>query len=257
MFDTSDSEEQRELDPRPNENSPAGVEPDEAGADEGVTQTPAPDEQGAATQTDGTPGNEADLARSLENVTLQTSSHASDASEKPGQGDDEELLEGSSRSASEAWPKVEAQLQRAREEGKRLRALEDEAFESLDAYLYSYGDEGQEIAGDWPRLVENRRQSLRAGKRELERLAEVRRAEREEREAREAVVRFQRESEERASELQKKLNEAARRRAQLGGAYQRVDPRPRRRRCPICGLDGVERGRDCPNAANHRHYPRE
>ena len=164
---------------------------------------------------------------------------------------------GPDQSAADAWPEVEACLHKAREEGKRLRALEDEAFGHLDAYLYYYGAEGHEIAGDWPRLVDNRRRFLKAGKHELDRLAEVHRAEREEREAREAVLHFQRESQAQAAELQKRVNEAARRRAQLGGAYRRIDVPPRQRKCPICELTGVERGRDCSNAANHRHYPRD
>lgn len=200
------------------------------------------------------------LAEGLGVLGLQGQSKGS-GSEVSGSKVDEAVGFDLNKSAAEAWVDVEAYLHHAREEGKRLRALEEEAFEYLDAYFFSYGSEGQEVAGDWPRLVENRRRSLKAGTRELERLAEVRRAEQAEKKAREAVLQFQQESAARAAELQRQLTEATRRRAQVGGSYQRVDgyqPRdqPRPKRCLTCGLAGVERGRDCPNVANHYMHPR-
>ena len=134
--------------------------------------------------------------------------------------------------------------------------MEDQAFEELDAYLFVYREEGEMVTGDWVRLVNNRRQYNQADKKELDRLAAVRRAEEEEREAREAIFCFQKESGEKAAAVQQKLTLASRRRAELVGAYQRVDPPAPQRWYTICSMPGVERGRDCPNSTNHHRYPR-
>ena len=110
---------------------------------------------------------------------------------------------------------VEGILIRAREESKRARTMEGQAFEEFNAYLFAYRKEGAMVAGDWVRLVNNRRQYNQADKKELDRLAAVRRAEEEEREAWEAIFRFQKESGEKAAAVQQKLTLASRRRAEF------------------------------------------
>lgn len=169
-----------------------------------------------------------------------------------------ENVSASQPTAAQAWEVVRAQLEGARALKREARRAEEDAFSALDRFLAEHGEEGRALAGNYPQLVEderdvNRRRQEYVDNRRKRRAAEVAKA-------------AQQQAVEDATRLVEGLNQAYEDRRQNGTLHRAPtlleDLRLARLKlamlrgvkapqCFVCGLLGVERGRECPNTRNH------
>ncbi|XP_032457928.1 uncharacterized protein LOC116738679 [Nasonia vitripennis] len=165
------------------------------------------------------------------------------------------------RTPEEAWEATKNQLEQARALKREALKAEEEAFLALDDFLEEFGEDGRALAGNYPKLVADERDVRRRRQEYVEGRKKRRAAE----EAKEAL---QQRIEE-GTRLVEELNQAYEDRRHLGHPPPKLLEELRLARlnlallkgekasqCYICGMLGVERGRECPNARNHGNYLR-
>ena len=160
--------------------------------------------------------------------------------------------------AEEAWELVRDELKAARSEWIQARARMVAAMDAFDAFKVDYPLEAARLTGDYRRKVADERAALDAYRAEHARLAEVHAEERVEEALRIQLDAIQREA---TAKMQRVLRQReGGRRLSSGGSQEeellanlpaRAGAPPRRRWCPVCGRDGVDRGRECPNRGEH------
>lgn len=154
-------------------------------------------------------------------------------------------------SPEEEWLEIRDDIAEYRAVRTRAKALEKEVFGRIDAFIERHGDRGKALVGDYQRLMHRTRLA-----REAE-AAEYQRLDAEEAEAHAAAVklrlmeRLQREYQARTAQLGAEVMGHKQAERRLAQQKPNSEPPQKLRKCFVCGWPGVNRGRECPNRANH------
>ncbi|CAB0032486.1 unnamed protein product [Trichogramma brassicae] len=176
-----------------------------------------------------------------------------------------EAIEAITRlSLGDEWTLLERRVIKTLRLRRKARALVADTNEWLCDFIARRGEAGREMARNIPQQFEDLQETAERADQYLHNLQE-RRAAREaalrQRQAAENELRaFQEATRRQAKEIAKKLAEATRTLKTCSSRKTAMRQEPERTlRCPICGLEYVPRGRDCPAISTHHAYrePRE
>ncbi|KAL7306219.1 hypothetical protein TKK_0001659 [Trichogramma kaykai] len=172
-------------------------------------------------------------------------------------------------STIDEWGLLEKRIMKCEQRHRELVSLEIDTEEWLRDFVNRRGEQGRELAGNFPQRYEDLRETQEEAAKYFNDLQERRIAHEaalQERRAAERELRaYQEETMRTSQELSRRLYEATEKlknctvgkgKKPQRKAEQQMTHQPTKQ-CPICGIKYVARGRDCPAVAFHHRFKKQ